>query len=171
MTTKRPPALRTTTTKGKRAPETRARGPNDAHARRQALGDLVLQRMAEGLSAVKACEEVGLAWGTFWERIASDDDFAGRYTRARELLLERMSDEIHAIANTPVEGETTIVKADGSIEVKRGDMLEHRRLQIESRKWLLAKLMPKKYGDLRHVEHSGRVGLEQLVAGDDDASA
>mgnify|MGYP001290710800 FL=1 len=46
-------------------------------------------------------------------------------------------------------------------------MIEHRRLQIESRKWLLARLMPKKYGDKQQVEHSGSIGLEGLIAGSD----
>lgn len=88
-------------------------------------------------------------------------------TPARAQLLERMAEEIHQIADTPVEGVTITTKADGGVEEKRADMIEHRRLQIESRKWLLARLMPKKYGDKQHVEHSGSIGLEGLIAGSD----
>ena len=38
------------------------------------------------------------------------------------------------------------MKADGSTEVRRGDMLGHRKLQIETRLKLLAKWDPKRYG-------------------------
>ena len=34
-------------------------------------------------------------------------------------------------------------------------MIEHRRLQIETRKWLLGKMAPKKYSDKQIYEHGG----------------
>lgn len=157
---------RTKQTKGKGVTKPRARASSDAHALREAKFNKVLALMGTGLSAVKACEEAGVPWSSFHERLDADPAYADRYARARVLLLERMAEEIHQIADTPVEGVTITTKADGGIEEKRGDMLEHRKLQIEARKWLLAKLMPKKYGDVRKIEHSGSIGLEQLVAGD-----
>lgn len=51
------------------------------------------------------------------------------------------------IADTPMEGVEFVTKADGGVEEKRGDMLGHRKLQIETRLKLLAKWNPKKYGD------------------------
>jgi hypothetical protein len=43
-------------------------------------------------------------------------------------------------------GEETTVKADGSTEVRTGDMLGHRKVQIETRRWLAERLEPRKYG-------------------------
>jgi hypothetical protein len=140
----------------------------DAHAQRHKKALEVLCLMAdEGLSTNKSLAAVGMLWGTFCRWCGDDPANAEMYVRAREVLLERMAHEIHDIADTPVEGVTTTVKPGGVIEERRGDMIEHRRLQIESRKWLLAKLMPRKYGDKQQIEHSGRVGLEALVAGDE----
>lgn len=51
------------------------------------------------------------------------------------------------ISDTPVKGEKVTVKSDGTVETVTFDMLEHRKLQIETRKWIAAKLKPKKYGD------------------------
>jgi hypothetical protein len=34
-------------------------------------------------------------------------------------------------------------------------MIEHRRLQIDARKWLIGKMAPKKYGDKQTHEHAG----------------
>ena len=59
----------------------------------------------------------------------------------------------------------TTTKADGSTETKDGDMIERARRQVDSRKWLLSKLAPKKYGDKLQTEHSG---IMRVVAIQDD---
>ena len=51
------------------------------------------------------------------------------------------------IADTPVVGEETTEKANGDTETRKGDMLGHRKLQIETRLKLLAKWDPKRYGE------------------------
>jgi len=33
-------------------------------------------------------------------------------------------------------------------------MIQHRRLRIDARKWVVSKLMPKKYGDSSKVQNS-----------------
>ena len=68
------------------------------------------------------------------------------YAHAREAQLQILADEIQEIADAPQIGETITVKGEER-EVKIADMLEHRKLRIDARKWLLAKLAPKKYGD------------------------
>jgi hypothetical protein len=42
--------------------------------------------------------------------------------------------------------------------IETGDMVERSRLQIESRKWLLAKLAPKKYGEKLELDARVSVG-------------
>jgi hypothetical protein len=37
-------------------------------------------------------------------------------------------------------------------------MIEHRRLQVDARKWIAAKLKPKKYGDKQQTEVTGADG-------------
>lgn len=105
--------------------------------------------------------------GTFLQWVAEDPAMAEQYARARALCLDAMAEDIIEIADTPEIGQKSVSKATG-LEITEGDMVEHRRLRVESRKWLLSKLAPKKYGELKHVEHSGKVGLESLIAGDDD---
>ena len=80
------------------------------------------------------------------------------YARAKDEQLQILADEIQPIADTPQMGEIITIKGDER-EIKICDMLEHRKLRIEARKWLLAKLNPKKYGDKLGLEHSGEVNL------------
>lgn len=154
-------STRTASTKAKGAAVRGTKGPVDAHRKAQrtraevnAACEKVLDLMHQGRSTTSACEEVKLSWRVFVDWAERDDSNAQRYASARARLLERMAEEIHQIANTPVEGETTVVKADGGVEVKRGDMIEHRRLQIDARKWLLSKLMPQKYGERQQIDHN-----------------
>jgi hypothetical protein len=84
------------------------------------------------------------------------------YARAKEAQLQILADEIQEIADEPQVGEIVTIKGEER-EVKMADMIEHRKLRIESRKWLLAKLAPKKYGDkLAHTGADGE-GPVQLV--------
>ena len=80
------------------------------------------------------------------------------YARAKEEQLQILADEIIPVADTPQMGEIITVKGEDR-EVKMCDMLEHRKLRIESRKWLLAKLAPKKYGDRIQQEISGEINV------------
>lgn len=77
------------------------------------------------------------------------------FARARQRGHDAIAAECLQIANTPVEGVETTTRADGSVEAKRGDMLGHRKLQIETRLQLLAK-WDKRYGS--KVEHTGANG-------------
>jgi len=122
--------------------------------------------------AAKICER--LAAGESLKTICSDDDmpseatvrgwviddkegFAAPYCRARDVGLDCLADATIAIADTPVEGTKTVEKPLGD-EVTRGDMIEHRRLQVDTRKWYLAKLAPKRYGERLAHEISGPNG-------------
>jgi hypothetical protein len=69
------------------------------------------------------------------------------YARARDDQADTLADEILDIANTPVEGITTKTDSDGKTETTKADMLNHRRLQVDARKWIAAKLKPRKYGE------------------------
>jgi len=45
------------------------------------------------------------------------------------------------------------------------DHIQRSKLRVETRLKLLAKWNPRKWGDRQQIEHSGKVGLESLVAG------
>lgn len=73
--------------------------------------------------------------------------FSVEFARAREVGHDAIAAEALVIADTLEEGVETVTKADGTVEERRGDMLGHRKLRIETRLKLLAKWSPKKYGE------------------------
>lgn len=104
-----------------------------------------------------------------WEWQQADSALSEAIARARLEGHDAIAAECLTIANTPIEGVETTTKADGSIETKRGDMLGHRKLQIETRLKLLAKWDPKRYGDKIDVAHTGEVVLRSLTDAELDA--
>lgn len=129
--------------------------PKQAYQKAEPRALRVMSLMVDGgKSTTAACAEVGIRWQVFSEWVQRRPENGEQYARARSLLLERMAEEIHEIADTPMMGETATTKQDGFVEVKSGDMIEHRKLRIDARKWTLAKLMPHKYGDRQTIDHN-----------------
>ena len=83
---------------------------------------------------------------TFYKRLANDKDFADKYARVSEIREKVIFEEILNIADTPQIGKVETLKEWG-VEIKTADMIEHRRLQVDARKWILGKMAPKKYGE------------------------
>ena len=77
----------------------------------------------------------------------SQEGFSKAFALARDVGFDALAARCLKIADTPLEGVETVTDADGKITEKRGDMLGHRKLQIETILKLLAKWDPRRYGD------------------------
>jgi hypothetical protein len=98
------------------------------------------------------------ATSTVFRWLSLYPEFQDQYARARELQADAIFDEMLHLADTPQIGKKTKRTGKGkgaTVEETSGDMIEHRRLQIETRKWMAAKLRPKKYGDKLDLAVSG----------------
>jgi hypothetical protein len=108
---------------------------------RAALADEVVRLVATGpaRSASEACRTVGVPHSRFVAWCHEDAELAERYARAREDLIERIAQETIDIADAPVA--TTDKGGIDSAAVQK------QRLQVDTRRWLLSKLAPKRYGE------------------------
>ena len=132
----------------------------------EAAADEICARLAGGDSLRKICDSNGMPpLRTVMAWLAARPDFQQQYTRARELWADAEFDAMMHIADTPVVGVKTKTDADGNVETTEGDMIEHRRLQVDTRKWALARMSPRKYGDklgLHGVEDQPGIKMEVL---------
>ncbi len=121
------------------------------------IADAICERLADGESLKSICFSDGMPHrATVFRWLGAHAEFRDSYARAREAQADALFDEILDIANTPITGEKTKVDKDGNvIEMTKADMIEHRRLQIDARKWIAAKLRPKVYGDKLDVDVTG----------------
>jgi hypothetical protein len=121
----------------------------------------VFEGMRSGMSAFKACKAVGVNQSTFNLWLNDDADLAAEYTRAREDLLELMASDLLDIADRPVGSTESGTTDSGAVADKK--------VQIDTRKWLLSKLAPKRYGDRVGLELTGQNGGPiQIVAATTD---
>lgn len=139
------------------------------------VADAICDRIAGGESLRTICEDEGMPGRRTVLDWLSDEgmaEFRAKYVRAREAQADWHAEKIIEIADTPLVGRKTKT-VDGKVEVTEGDMIEHRRLQVDARKWYAEKLAPKKYGekvqvggadDLPPVKTEGSVTLEPSEA-------
>ena len=115
---------------------------------------LILSRLEAGESLRAICRDEGMPSEAMVRKTVRDDPegFGAQYMRARALGYEALADEIMEISDTPQIGVIKTIKPDGAVEEKFADMLEHRRMRVDSRKWMLAKMLPKVYGD--KIDHN-----------------
>lgn len=96
------------------------------------------------------------------EWLAADEVLAAQYARAKEDQAEYLSEELLDI----VDADPSIMPMTGALD---GASVQHARLRADTRKWLMSKLKPKKYGDKVALDHSGNIGLESIIAGAGEA--
>lgn len=121
----------------------------------QEVADEICERMADGESLRSICSADKMPnRATVARWLASNEQFRDQYAHACELRTDELFDQMLEIADTPQVGTKSVSKATG-IEITEADMIEHRRLQVEARKWALGKMAPKKYGDRITQEHTG----------------
>jgi hypothetical protein len=86
------------------------------------------------------------------------EGFRDNYARAKAAMAEHMAEEILAIADDGRNDWMTIQRGGVEVEVENHEVVNRSKLRIDTRKWLLSKLLPKKYGETIKQEHSGPDG-------------
>lgn len=128
----------------------------------QDLGTKICTRLAQGESLRQICMDENMPDKSTVLRWLFDEDkkeFCDQYARAREIQAENWADEILEIAddstNDWVDRES---KDGGTYQAVDQEVIGRSRLRVDSRKWLMSKLLPKKYGDKQQHEHAGPGG-------------
>ena len=108
--------------------------------------DTLLTELKTGKPLRQACESADIQEPSrVLELVNSDDEFAAQYTRSRELGYLLLADDLQSVSD------------NDSIEPNS------RRIMVDTRKWMLSKMLPKIYGDRLNLEHSGKVQTEQAL--------
>ena len=107
----------------------------------------VIDQIADtGKSLRSVCAEIEVKPSTFLRWVSEDEKLAEQYARAMQVRADTHFSEIVEISDTQQIGTVETAKEWG-VETKTADMVEHRRLRIDARKWVIARMNPRKYGD------------------------
>lgn len=107
----------------------------------------------EGYSVVKVCSIKDYpAQSTFYEWVENDENFAKRYARACERRADKIAEDIMTICDATADD--IIIDIEGN-QITNHNVIQRDKLRVDTRKWLLSKLVPKKYGDKLDVTTDG----------------
>ena len=119
------------------------------------IGDLLCERIAEGESVNSICRDEDMPCkATFFNWLNNHSTFLDKYTRAKELGAEAIAEDMFEIADDGKNDWMQKLNSDGDpIGVQlNSEHVQRSKLRIDTRKWYLSKILPKKYGDKLNLE-------------------
>jgi len=124
------------------------------------IADEICNRLALGESLIQMCKDEHLpSRETVRTWIIAFPSFSAKYARAREEQQEHHAEEILAIADDSSNDWMDREMDNGRIErVVDHENIQRARLRVDTRKWIMSKLAPKKYGEKITQEHTGPEG-------------
>lgn len=90
---------------------------------------------------------------TFHEWMAQDKQLSDHYAHICELRAEMIFDEMLEIAD---DGTNDYVENKNGELVIDNEHVQRSKLRIDTRKWILSKMVPKKYGDKTDITTNGK---------------
>jgi len=123
----------------------------------EALANEICDRLATGESLVSICRDEHMPHRQcifVWLKDPRRRAFADTYAHAREAGYERWAEEIIDI------GDANYTAPDGTVD---NGAVQQARLRSDNRKWLLAKLLPKRFGDRVTAEVVGDANAPLLT--------
>ena len=101
--------------------------------------DEILREIEQGNSLISILRRKEFpSTATFYQWLEADEDKAKRYVRACEIRADVIFEDIIDIADHSDEDHTPFTGVN---------VVQRDRLKIDARKWIVAKLHPKKYSD------------------------
>lgn len=128
----------------------------------QEVATIICDRLAEGKTLRAICQdEILPSRVTVQNWVIKDvEGFAAQYARARDVGLDVMADELFEIAD---DGRNdTYTDENGNVRTDQ-DVIARSRLRVDTRKWYLSKMAPKKYGDKQAIELTGAEGAPVTI--------
>ena len=115
--------------------------------KKKIINSICLDVIENSISFNQAVKNSPISRMTFYTWISTFPELDRLYNYARTIRSDVLFEEIIEIADTTEEGVKTKFSKKFGIETETGDMTDHRRLKIDARKWVVAKMQPKKYGN------------------------
>jgi hypothetical protein len=115
----------------------------------RAKADIVLARLTEGASLRKAAAAAGLHHSSVQQWLDDDEEFSRQYAQARARGYQLLADEIIEISD---ESSGDVIETEDGPR-HNPEYTARSRLRVDSRKWMLSKMIPKVYGE--KIQHTG----------------
>lgn len=143
------------------------------------LGKEICSRIALGESVLHIVQDESMpASSTIYLWLLDEDkkEFSDNYAKARNIQAELMFEELLDIADDSSEDvlRTKKVKDENTgewvyLKEENKEFTNRSRLRVDTRKWYLSKVLPKKFGDKTDITSDGKpIPLLHVIRKDED---
>lgn len=110
----------------------------------------ICERLASGESLRAICKSDGMPTETAVRKWAIKDPhgFGSQYALSRNMAMDAMEDDLLEIADAELPRLDNGATDSGAVNNKR--------VRIDTRKWIMSKIAPKRYGDKQAIELTGK---------------
>jgi hypothetical protein len=116
----------------------------------------ICRRLAGGESLRSVCRSDEMPdITTIYDWLRKYETFAKQYARATEDRADAVFEEMFEIAD---DGQNDYMERETGMPALNAEHVMRSRLRIDTRKWALARMNPRKYGDKTALELTGRDG-------------
>lgn len=123
----------------------------------ETIAEAICERLGQGESLRKICEDAKMPGkSTVMRWLADNPAFRDQYARAREAQADFYAEEIIEIADD--DSRDSITDPESGNQRINSEWVNRSRLRVDTRKWLMARMAPKKYGDKITQEVTGADG-------------
>lgn len=120
------------------------------------LASTICERISDGATQRELCSSDDMPGRSTLQRWIRDNEaFRSQYARAMEARADYWAEELLEIADDGRNDWMTRTYGDQEIDVPNPEVIARSKLRIETRKWLMGKAAPKKYGEKVDVTHKG----------------
>lgn len=117
----------------------------------QEMADRICGKLAEGESLRTVCKPDEMpCLSTVFNWMRTRPEFLQQYARAKEESTDALAEEIIDISDDSLDD------AFRSDPKSSGAIVQAHRLRVDSRKWIMSKMKPKKYGDKIDMTTNGK---------------
>jgi len=136
--------------KGKIAKAKKAHGRPSVYT--PELAKEICDKLAEGWTLRQVCRADHMPdERTVRDWALNNVEFSPQYAKAREIGYRIMADEVLEIADDGTN-DWMLRQGDNPGYEANGEHIQRSRLRVDTRKWLLSKVLPKVYGDKQTLE-------------------
>lgn len=123
----------------------------------QDIADAMCERLSLGESLRSICRDEAMpSQSMVFRWLVSKPEFREQYAHAREVQADSWADDILEIADD--NSNDVIRDPDSGNERFNSEFAARSRLRVDTRKWLMARMAPKKYGDKVTQQITGEDG-------------
>ena len=116
----------------------------------ETICNYILEQIELGRSVKSICDEEDMPnRSTFYRWVDCNEELRNKYARAAEVRADLLFEGMLTIADNT---EKDIIVLEDGREIVDHNVVSRDKLRIDTRKWILAKMNPKKYGDSSKVD-------------------